>query len=181
MDWKDVGSKIAKSAPLIGGILGGPAGGAIGGVVSMVASALGLESESPTPEEIMQVIKQDPDALFKLKELELRNKVIFEELILKRDLAYLQDRQNARQRQVDHQKTTGKTDVNLYAIGWLTIIGFFGCLGITLLTEMPQSEVSKTAIAMLFGAMIGGYKDVLGYFFGSSKSSADKTKELVKK
>jgi hypothetical protein len=181
MDWKEVGAKIAKSAPLIGGILGGPGGGAIGGVVSMVASALGLKSESPAPEEVMRAIEQNPDALLKLKEMELRNKTTLEDMALKRDIAYLEDRQDARRRQTGHEEATGKSDINLYVMGWVTIGGFFGCLIITLVFDIPEGEVAKTVISMLFGAMIGGYKDVLGYFFGSSKSSAEKTKALANK
>jgi len=50
---------------------------------------------------------------------------------------------------------------------------------VVIFADMPESEVAKTALAMLFGALIGGYKDVLGYFFGSSKSSSDKNKILA--
>ena len=181
MDWKDVGAKIAKGAPLIGGILGGPAGGAIGGVVSMVASALGLKSENPQPEEIMSIITQDPNALAKIREVELRNREVLERIALEREVAYLQDKQDARKRQVEVTKATGKTDVNLYVLAWLTIAGFFSCLGIVMTVDMPTNDVAKTAIAMLFGAMIAGYKEVLSYFFGSSKSSSDKTKMLAGK
>jgi hypothetical protein len=40
-----------------------------------------------------------------------------------------------------------------------------------------QNEV----IFMLFGAISSGFGQVLGFFFGSSKSSADKTQLLGKK
>ena len=43
MDWKEIGSKVLKSAPLLGSLLGGPAGGALGTAVSLIGSALGLE------------------------------------------------------------------------------------------------------------------------------------------
>jgi hypothetical protein len=44
---------------------------------------------------------------------------------------------------------------------------------------MPDSEVARTALAMLFGALIAGYRDVLGYCFGSSKGSSDKNALLA--
>ena len=38
-DWKSIGLKVAKAAPLIGGLLGGPVGTVVGTVGNMVASA----------------------------------------------------------------------------------------------------------------------------------------------
>lgn len=91
---------------------------------------------------------------------------------------YLHDRQSARQADVHKTQATGKRDSNLYILAWVNVIGFFSVLVAVIIVDMPTSEVAKTALAMLFGALIGGYKDVLGYFFGSSKSSADKTAML---
>lgn len=179
MDWKEVGAKIAKSAPMLGGIIGGPAGGAIGGVVSMVASALGLESENPTPEEVNMAIGRDPGALLKLKELEMRNKETLERIILERDLAYLADRQDARRRQTEHEKATGKTDMNLYFLAWLVIICFFSLVGVLMFITLPEMNIGP--VNQLFGAMATGFGMVLQYFFGSSKSSSDKTKALISK
>lgn len=92
---------------------------------------------------------------------------------------YLQDRQNARQADVDKTKATGSRDFNLYFLAWVNVGGFFAVLVAVIICDMPTTEVAKTALAMLFGALITGYKDVLGYFFGSSKSSADKTTLLA--
>jgi len=75
MDWKNLGTQIAKiGAPLLGGALGGPGGAAIG---TMMASMFGVENDSAA---IYQAVQSDPQAAVKLRELELRHKERLEEL-----------------------------------------------------------------------------------------------------
>jgi hypothetical protein len=181
MDWKTVGEKVVDFAPLLGTLLGGPIGTAAGGLVKVLANELGLKAEEATPEKFMEILQLDPNAVLKFKEFEMAHKVEIQKLILESERMYLQDRQDARNRQVEVEKATGKRDVNLYILAWVNVIGFFGILALVILYEMPVSEVAKTALAMLFGALIGGYKDVQSYFFGSSKSSAEKTELLARK
>ena len=71
MDWKDVGNIVSKAAPILGAILGGPVGAAAGGALSLAASALGVDA---TPEAVMQAVKDDPDALIRLRELEVQER-----------------------------------------------------------------------------------------------------------
>ena len=80
MDWKEIGKHIVKiGAPLLGTALAGPAGGAIGGVV---ASAFGVDPEKP--DEVLQAITTDPNALVKLKEIQSANKVRLQELVIQK-------------------------------------------------------------------------------------------------
>lgn len=181
MEWKDVGNAVKKALPLIGTVLGGPMGGAAGGIIAMIASALGLKDDEATPENVMQLIQTDPQAMIKMREIELNHKLELEKILLEYDRLYLQDRQGARDMNVKTTQATGKRDVNLYVLAWVNVIGFFSVLMLVIIVKMPTDDVAKTAIAMLFGALIAGYKDVLGYFFGSSKSSADKTQLLAGK
>jgi hypothetical protein len=64
-------------------------------------------------------------------------------------------------------------DIFFYLIGALFIIGFFVCLGLVILYPMP--EANEKTIGIMFGCLIAGVSTVLGYFYGSSKGSADKT------
>jgi len=66
VNWSTVGDIVGKAAPLIGTLLGGPSGAAVG---SMIASALGTEA---TPDAVATAL-QDPDALVRIRELELNN------------------------------------------------------------------------------------------------------------
>jgi hypothetical protein len=74
MDWKDLGSKIAASAPILGGIIGGPAGGAAGAGIKALAGMFGL-TETATPDEIDKAISSDPNLVMKLKMAEMDFKV----------------------------------------------------------------------------------------------------------
>ena len=67
--WDNVKSILGTAAPIIGTLIGGPAGTAVG---SLVASALGVEN---TPHAIEQELKNNPEALVKLKQLEFENQV----------------------------------------------------------------------------------------------------------
>jgi hypothetical protein len=72
MEWKDVASIVAKNAPVLGGLLAGPPGAAVGAVGAMIASAFGVGA---TPEEVGQVLTNNPDAAVKLREIESTRQV----------------------------------------------------------------------------------------------------------
>lgn len=63
--WPDVGNLVTKAAPAVGSLLGGPAGGAVG---ALVASALGSDA---TPDAVADAIQADPEALTKLRKMEM--------------------------------------------------------------------------------------------------------------
>lgn len=172
MNWKDVGAKIAKSAPVLGSLLGGPAGGALGGVVSLVASALGLETDEVTPDLVDNIITTDPQAMIKLKEIESKHKERLEELAIESDRAHLADVANARTREVEITRATGSRDINLYVLAWIVVGCFFLLVGVLMGVTLPEANIGP--INQLFGAMATGFGMVLQYFFGSSKGSADK-------
>ena len=63
-------------------------------------------------------------------------------------------------------------EIYMYVLGALVVIGFFGVVIFKLLQGLDvQLEV---------GALLGSFGTVVGYFYGSSKSSADKTQLLTK-
>lgn len=66
----------------------------------------------------------------------------------------------------------------MYALGALIVVGFFTILYVVFKAEMPQSN--KDIGLLVIGALVAKFSDVVGYFFGSSKSSADKTEIMNK-
>ena len=177
MDWKSLAARVSTAAPLLGTLIGGPAGGAAGTAVKMIAGALGVRE---TPEAIEAELLANPDAYLKLKELELANKVELQRLALEHErLAFeherarLADVADARDRQIRHERATGKKDTNLYILAWTVVIGFFGLMALLCFHALPAG--SSDVIFMLFGALATGFGQVLQYFFGSSQSSVDKT------
>jgi hypothetical protein len=183
MNWekiKALGGKIASAAPLLGSLLG-PGGTATGTAIKLIASALGVED---TPEAIEAAITANPESLLKLKELELNHEVQLRQLSLdaarlqvERERAELADVGDARKREMTITAATGKRDVNLYILAWVIVIGFFAL--VTLLTQTTLPADSSGVTFMLFGSLATGFGQVLGYFFGSSKSSAEKTEILA--
>lgn len=176
--WSDVGKLLGEAAPIVGTAIGGPAGTAIG---SLVAGLLGVDNN---PDAVANAIKADPSIAVKIEELKLKAHELDLEAVTKAKQAEidelnlrLSDIQNARSRQVEHEKATGKSDINLYVLAWVVITGFFALIGMTMFIEIKDSTGT---VFMLMGTLSAGFGAVIQYFFGSSKSSADKTVELTK-
>lgn len=176
-EWSDIGKLIGTAAPIVGTALGGPAGAAVG---SMVASLLGVDNE---PDAVASAIKADPSIVLKMKELEVEAHKLELDAIEKERQAELEavrlqlaDITDARNRQIEHEKATGKSDINLYVLAWVVVFGFFVLVGMTMFIRI---EDSTGAVFMLFGTMATGFGMVLQYFFGSSKSSSDKTVQMA--
>ncbi len=182
MDIKEVAKQIQKLAPILGSVIGGPVGGAVGGgvsgLISIVGSAFGLTEDEieMDPSRLSAAITADPEAEVKLVEIQTTHKTRIEEILLERDKAYLADRQGARLADVEKTKATGKRDANLYVLAWTIVVGFFGLTACLMFVEVESNQ----AALLLFGSLAAGFGSVVGYFFGSSKSSSDKTALMAK-
>ena len=176
-DFKDIAEKITALAPVLGTAIGGPAGGAIGLGVQALARAFGLKPDA-TPAEIEQAIKTDPESAIKLRIAEMDFQIQLRGKDLDELNAKLQDVANAREREVNITKNTGRKDTYLYALASVIVICFFALCILLMWRPLPQG--SSEVVFMLFGALSAGFGSVVGYFFGSSKSSSDKTDLLTK-
>ena len=143
---------------------------------------LGTET---TADQVIKHLNSNPEAVVKLKELEIQARALELDSIVKAKQAELDeltvrinDIQNARSRQIEHEKATGKSDINLYVLAWLTVLGFFILIGILLWAPLPKG--SENIVYLLLGCLTANTNSVYQYFFGSSKGSADKTIELTK-
>jgi len=67
-------------------------------------------------------------------------------------------------------------DIYMYVLGALVVLGFMGLLGVLIFKGIP--EINKDILNITVGALIGSFTSIVGYFFGSSKGSADKNKML---
>ena len=181
MDWTELGQQIAKlGLPILGTALGGPAGATVG---ALIASAISSKLSPDTPVDASQPVlisqaidKYGPQAIEALR-AELEHDDRIKQLALNAELAYLADRQDARKRETDIVKATGAKDTNLYVLGWTVVLLFFGLTGFMMIRVLPAENIGP--VNQLFGAMATGFGMVLSYFFGSSKSSADKTKIMA--
>ena len=175
MEWKDVISKIVDIAPVAGGFFGAP-GIAVGVAVKAIAKSFGLKEDAP-PEDIMAALKGDPEAQLKLFTAQSLYNLEVMKLETETMRIELADVQNARSRQIEHEKMTGKSDTNLYVLAWVVVCGFFFLTGLLLYESYQGRQISDSsgALFMLLGGLVAGFSCVLQYFFGSSKSSSDKS------
>ena len=174
--WDNIKELIGTSAPVIGTLIGGPVGGAVGG---LIGKALGVEN---TPEAIEAELRNNPDALIRLKELEnskelaiLQAKHEDERIKIEAKRAeteekqiYLADKQSARSRQTDSEKATGKVDVALYVIAGVIVVAFFVSILALIFITLDKQSGTYELLLMLFGALTTKFGTVVDYFFGAS-------------
>ena len=60
----------------------------------------------------------------------------------------------------------------MWILGILIILGFFGTLAILFLYKVPAENQHLLDISL--GTLLSSFSMIVGYFYGSSKGSADK-------
>ena len=171
MSWDTVKGLIGKGAPLLGTLVGGPAGGA---VAAMIASTLGVEG---TPDAIEAALNGDPDAMVKLKELELTHKTELEKMNLEDTKIRLLDTQDARAAEIARMNAGGSNKF-MYSLATLVVVAFIADIFILIYVPLPAS--SEKIVYMLTGGLAAEFGSIMRYFFGSSKGSSDKTAMMVR-
>ena len=158
--WEKLGATVADAAPLLGTVLGGPVGSGIG---SIIASTFGTEND---PEQISKAIAKDPNAAIKLKEIETKHKMRLEELKLQTTQAELADKQNARSSHKDSKMPA------ILSIGLTLLI----VLVVYLLFFAPVPESARDVLFMLLGVVVKEWGGAMQYWFGTTRSSSEKTR-----
>ena len=189
MDWKDVAGKISSAAPGVGALIGtlaaGPVvgtaiGGAAGKALQMLASLFGISSSSVTPDQLDAAIASDPQAVLKLRMAEMDHEKDMANIALEEEKldheqtkVELQDVQNARSREIEIAKA-GKSNFTFYSVGWIITIGFFMSIVLIMFKPIAIDGEMRDVLNMLLGYLASNFNVVVSYFYGSSKSSADK-------
>ena len=170
--------KITDIAPTLGGIIGGPPGALIGGAVSLLAKVFGLKADAK-PEDVMKAIQSDPEAALKLMVLENQFKLDWKEKEIEELKTYLADIQSARQREVEVTKATGKKDVLQLLLALFGVMAPTGLIIYLIRFGLPIMP-AETALMVggFLGIIIGEYKTIFGYFFGSSAGSGKKSEAI---
>jgi hypothetical protein len=150
-------------APALATAAVGPLGGM---AVKAMAEKLGVED---TVEAVTKAIQTDPEAAEKLSEIDVRQ---FE--------AEVKDRDGARAMQIaalQQDSWFAKNFLYLFTSAW----SVFAMSYFTFVTfgNVPVSGVrmADTILGVLIGTVLTGF---FNFFFGSSKSSKDKTDALMK-
>jgi hypothetical protein len=157
--------------------VGAPAAAAVAALGS-VAKAFGLPEDTKA-EDVLTTVQSQPDSEAKLKIMQAENdfQLKCRDFDIQELKATLTDVQSARQRQTDHEKTTGKSEINLYILAWTIIGGFFFLTGGLLYFSYNGKTIEDGTgvLFMLLGTLSTSFGCVIQYFYGSSKGSADKS------
>lgn len=151
------------AAPMLATVVAGPLGGK---AVSMIAEKFGVED---TVEAVAKAIAGDPQAAQKLAEIDLAQ-----------FRAEAEDRDSAREREFEMAKA-GATPlaqlvVPILALG--TVATTFLFIAALLFLEIKTEQ--QQLIIFALGYATAAAQQVLSYYFGSSKSSQDKTAAMTK-
>lgn len=167
MEWKDVATTVAKSAPMLGGLLGGPIGAAVGAVGSMIASALGV---SNTPDAVSQALTTNPDAAVKLADIERQRQVDLQQLVVQAANNQLQ----AETAQLVSVNTTMQAETRSeHWASWLwrPFMGFiagimiFGCYFV-----LPLAHIAAPTIPSEVWYFLGAVLGVASWFRGKAQA-----------
>ena len=101
------------------------------------------------------------------------DKIRAQEMVLEAYEAEVADRASARQREMT-AIAAGSNDILFKTVGWGITICFVGVVaGAIGLWEIPKE--SQRLFDMGFGAVVAAFTQVIGYYFGSSAGSKQKT------
>ena len=165
MDWK---TALRTIAPTAATILGGPLAGL---AVEALGQALGMEE--PTVRKVQDALTQGQltgEQILALKTAEQALVVKLRELDIRVEEIEQSDRASARTREAAVKDNTNK--VLAY-----TVVGAFVAIVVSVL--FGGAQVDTVLAGTLVGYLSAKAEQVLAYYFGSTKGSADKTALLA--
>lgn len=159
----DLATNLARRfAPhLVRRIAGERAGDVAQRVLDIAAGVTGATA----PEDIEARLEADTELAhaFRVKAAELDADL---------EKAYLEDRQDARNREVEMAKL-GKSDFVMQSIAVIVTLGFFTTLIIALSVDDLSAD-QKDVVMMMLGMLSTAFAAIIAYYFGSSRGSAMK-------
>jgi len=165
---KTFGPLIGSVAPTIATALGGPIAGM---AVKAVSNAL-FGHENGTEDDIMSALANPTgDQLAALKKIDADFKVQMKSLDIDLEKISEEDRDSARQMQI----ATRDWIPRVLAVG--VTLGFFGIIAYILHFGLPAT--GGEALLMLIGTLGTAWTSVMGFYFGSSAGSKQKTDALT--
>ncbi len=169
------------AALLVSSGVGAPAAAAVA-AIGALAKQFGLPDNASHDDVLAAIQTADPETKLKIIAAENAFQLTRRDQDIKELQAQLADVQSARQRQVEHEKATGKSDLNLYVLAWVIMGGFIGSIiGLIIMAAVfPEVDLNNPLLNILFGSLSTDAGMVVGYFFGSSRSSEVKTGLLAK-
>jgi len=169
MDWKKT---IASLAPTVASALLGPLGGA---AVSALGGVFGLDNA--TEDTLKQAIiggNMPPEAIAKLKELELKYQADEQERGFKYAELAFKDRDSARQANV-----SGGTQKMLFVMSVILLCITLGAELLVLFNGYPDDKIPEMVVGRILGLMDAVAMMVMSYWYGTTSGSHQKSELLA--
>jgi hypothetical protein len=149
-------------APVLATAVAGPLGGA---AVSMIAKKFGVEDSVAA---VAQAIAGDPQAADKLREMELEYARIH--------LANVKGARDMQNNALNQSDVFSKRFIYYFASFWSVSAVVY--IGFITFATIPKDNIrfADTIIGFLLGTVVA---TILNFFYGTSKSSQDKTDKLA--
>lgn len=168
---------VAKAAPLLGSALAGPQGAAVG---QLIAAKFGGTWEQPGA--LQDLIRNDPEAQVKLKQIEADHEVELQRLTLQAATQQLHetlaDRASARQREVTTASIpTAQRDRTPAVLAYLLTSGLF--VVILALLWVPLPGENAHVIWGLVSSLATVWVGAMGYYHGSSLGASNRDMGVV--
>jgi len=165
---KSFGPLIGSIAPTIATALGGPVAGM---AVRAISGAL-FGHENASEDDIMAALANpNGDQLAALKKIDADFKVQMKSLDIDLERISAADRDSARNMEIQTRDWIPR----VLAVG--VTLGFFGIVGYILHYGLPPT--GGEALLMLIGTLGTAWTSVMGFYFGSSAGSKQKTDALT--
>jgi membrane-bound ClpP family serine protease len=161
--WKDI---VRSIAPTLGTALGGPMAGA---ATKFIADKM-LGKEEASQEEIQEaIISASPEQLVKLREIDNQFKLQMKNLQIDVYELEYKDRDSARK----------LFEVNIWpqiVLSALFVLGYFGVLYFLMHSGIDKnSMINNPVFTTILGVLTAAIPQILGFWFGSSLGSKQKT------
>lgn len=156
--WDNIKNIIGQVAPTLGTVIGGPLGGAAG---AMISTVLGVEN---TPEAIEKELKNNPDALVKIRKLEADKEVDLKRMANETTRAYVaaQGSVYEAQAKADGQSTRPKIALMM---GWMLAIPYV-LIGVALAVNIYEAGFEIKSYWEVLLAYLSIPMVVLRMYFG---------------
>ena len=127
-------------------------------------TGIDLESKELTAEDKQKIM----DSQIEIMKIDFEKLKLDTESKLQSKKMLVDDKSNARGREVEVTKTTGKRDYALITLAVVIVVGFFAGLVSLVFVTLDKGSGTYELLYMMFGALIAKFGTVVDYFFGAS-------------
>lgn len=129
-----------------------------------------MDGSELTDEQVAELKKFEMTNKLELEKLALANKQEDNRHKEKSTEIVLTDKSNARGREVEVVKATGRRDYALITLAAVIVIGFFAGLVSLVFVTLDKGSGTYELLYMMFGALVIKFGTVVDYFFGASET-----------